>query len=279
MFVWRLYPSSIDGTRTAPLRGVQRGQIVSIKELRKPAPRVPIAIGSMEWRDLVYVHWNVDAHTLRPLVPGNLALDLLPDGRAVVSLVAFCAVAARPRGLPRVAGIDFAEVNLRTYVRARGHGRGVYFFSLDAASRVTALGARHALGLPYRHTRVEHFASNGVIGFHARRGIAGASLSLRIEPRLTLGHERGFEQFVHERYAAYWPNKGALRCLSVRHAPLAVVRAQVVELHETLTQALGIDVHRSVPTAYFVEHAAVSIFVPERVAPQHGARDACLAAS
>lgn len=231
----------------------------------------------MDWRDLIFVHWNVDPDAVRRLVPRGLALDLLPDGRAIVSLVAFRTEAARLRPLPRFIGLDFAQVNVRTYVRA-GQTSGVYFFSLDATSRAFAIGGR-LFGLPYGYARLEHSAVDGVIGFHGRRATNGPSLALRVEPRLSLGHERGFEAFVHERYTMFWPARGGLRAQTVKHAPLSPVRAHIAALEETLTRAAGLDVHRSVPTAYYVEHADVSIYAPEQVLPLFGPSDACLAAS
>lgn len=237
------------------------------------SPRVPVPIAAQTWRDLIYVHWNVDAADVRAHVPRELVLDTLPDGRAVISLVAFCTEDARPQLFPRPLGIDFSEVNVRTYVRAPGHGRGVYFLSLDAGSRaMTALG-RALLGLPYYLARLEHRRVGDAIGFRGHRRTASVParrLSLLVEPRRELGHEPDFERFVHERYTAYWPSRRGMRCIALRHEPLPVVRAHVCELDETLTHAAGIDVKRSVPSAYYVEHVDVAFFAPEHVAtPTH----------
>ena len=93
-------------------------------------------------------------------------------------------------------------------------------------------------------------------------------MSVLIEPRTDLGHEPQFEDFVHQRFAMYWPGVRGLRCVQVRHERLRVVRAHIAELDETLTRAAGLDVRRSVPTAYYVEHVDVSLYAPELVAPR-----------
>src|SRR4051794_21833802 len=107
-----------------------------------------LAAGYQNWRDLLFVHWPVAASELRQLVPRTLELDTY-DGTTYVSLVPFRVEAARPVGAPLHVGLQFLEVNVRTYVRSQSGHPGVYFFSLDATSLLAVLGARVGLGLPY----------------------------------------------------------------------------------------------------------------------------------
>ena len=91
----------------------------------------------MTWRSLLFVHWRVPVEQLRPLVPPDLEIDRFDDS-AWVGLVPFTMTGVRPwwvPGLLNVRGITrFHECNVRTYVTLGGKP-GVWFFSLDAASR------------------------------------------------------------------------------------------------------------------------------------------------
>jgi hypothetical protein len=98
-----------------------------------PLSRRPWAVG-MSWRDLLFAHWPLPPAALRPLVPAALGLDTL-DGDAWVGIVPFRMAGFALRGRVSPPGTsDFLELNVRTYVTFRGRP-GVYFFSLDAASR------------------------------------------------------------------------------------------------------------------------------------------------
>jgi hypothetical protein len=60
--------------------------------------------GYQKWRDLLFVHWEVPAAALRPLLPASLTVDT-HEGRAYVGVVAFTMHDVRPsRHLPPIAG-------------------------------------------------------------------------------------------------------------------------------------------------------------------------------
>lgn len=107
----------------------------------------------MTWRDLLFAHWPVPSEALRPHVPTGLEIDVF-DGTAWLGVVAFLMDEVRIRGVPALPGASsFPELNVRTYVRAGGRS-GVWFFSLDAASRLAVRGARLWFGLPYFKARM-----------------------------------------------------------------------------------------------------------------------------
>ena len=48
-------------------------------------------------------------------------------------------------------GLNFLEINVRTYVHLDGEGPGVFFLSLEASSWLAVKAARFGWGLPYFH--------------------------------------------------------------------------------------------------------------------------------
>ncbi len=117
-----------------------------------PLPRRPWVM-SQQWSRLLFLHWRLAPEAIRARVPSVLELDLF-DGAAWVSMTPFLITRARPRGFPSLPGLSaFPELNCRTYVRLNGRP-GVYFFSLDAGSRIAVEGARRFYHLPYFNARM-----------------------------------------------------------------------------------------------------------------------------
>jgi uncharacterized protein YqjF (DUF2071 family) len=74
-----------------------------------------------------------------------------------------------PRGIPALGRFSrFPEINVRTYVRREG-SPGIYFLSLDAASRPTVEGARRVFHLPYFHARMSSTMDAGNVAYRSRR--------------------------------------------------------------------------------------------------------------
>ncbi len=122
----------------------------------------------MRWVDLLFAHWPVPAETLRPLVPPGLELDAFEE-QAWLGIVPFRMEDVAPRFLPSPPGPGaFPELNVRTYVR-RGGRAGVWFLSLDAASRVAVEGARVAFHLPYFRARMSSVTQDGWIDYRSER--------------------------------------------------------------------------------------------------------------
>lgn len=93
-----------------------------------------------EWKDVVFLHWPVESSWLSRFVPAELEIDLY-DNRAWIGIVLFRAKATRLRLLPPVPSTrSYLELNVRTYVKYKNK-QGVYFFSLDADSRLAVIAA------------------------------------------------------------------------------------------------------------------------------------------
>src|SRR5690349_15164289 len=99
-----------------------------------PLPAEPW-IMAQRWSDLLFAHWPMPVDDVRALVPPSPPLDIY-DGSAWISVASFYLSHLRPRYLPAVPWVSaFPELNVRTYVSLGGKP-GVYFFSLDAGSRL-----------------------------------------------------------------------------------------------------------------------------------------------
>ena len=91
---------------------------------------------------------------LRQRVPDELEIEE-HDGSAWVGIQFFRVRALRARGALPVPGISaFLQLNVRTYVRGPDGLPGVWFFSIDASSRLAALGVRRIYHVPAFHARM-----------------------------------------------------------------------------------------------------------------------------
>src|SRR5258708_22085196 len=95
-----------------------------------------------EWRDLAMLNYEVDASLLERYVPPGTDLDSF-ERKTCVSLVGFCFSRTRLWGKIAVPlHTEFAEVNLRFYVRRReGSGEG-FVLSPRLCRKERSLGRR-----------------------------------------------------------------------------------------------------------------------------------------
>ena len=106
------------------------------------------------WEHTFWAHWSVPAGELRSRVPGELEIEE-HDGSAWLGIMVFRVRALRARGALPLPGISsFLQLNVRTYVRGPDGLPGVWFFSIDASSRLAALGLRRVYHVPAFHARM-----------------------------------------------------------------------------------------------------------------------------
>ena len=105
-----------------------------------------------EWRDLLLLNYEVEPELLRRYVPRGTELDCF-QGKTYVSLVGFRFLATRLRGKLAIPfHTDFAEINLRFYVRREMQGeirRGVVFIAEIVPRLAIAATARLLYGENY----------------------------------------------------------------------------------------------------------------------------------
>lgn len=226
-------------------------------------------VGRQRWERLLFLHWPVDAEALRRVVPGSLDIDTY-QGVAYVGLVPLVMRAIRPARVPEALGLNFLETNLRTYVHIQGRDPAVYFFSLDASSRIAVEIARKQSGLPYYHARMRLVQQGAeTVTALRRHGPDGPTFVARYRIGEPLGPSRPgtLEHFLLERYLLHVERGGTLWTMQVHHQPYPAQRADVLELREGLCAAAGLPpVPGLPPLAHYAPGVDVEIFGPWRAA-------------
>jgi uncharacterized protein len=209
-------------------------------------------IGYQRWHSLLFLHFEVSADLLQPLLPDRLSVDTF-EGKAYVSLTPFTVVGARLALLPRLPGLStFHELNARTYVRLEDHDPGVWFFSLDTTNPLAAVIARLAVRLPYFYARVERNCAGTRHRYRCKRHTMGLShpatfvASWETSTQVACAKSGSLEHFLTERYTLFSRAfKRKLWLGRVRHPkwPLQSVRnlrlLQSIDLGDGLPRLAG----------------------------------------
>ncbi|MFL5883534.1 MAG: YqjF family protein [Thermoleophilaceae bacterium] len=211
-----------------------------------PMPRRPWVM-AQTWVDLLFAHWSVEPAAVEDVVPSQLPLDTF-DGRAWVGVTPF---AVRNLRLALTFPVPFLsafpEINVRTYVTVDGKP-GIYFFSLDAGSRLAVAAARRMYRVPYFRARMQiergadgvDYASERVeeevapeAAFRGRYRPAGETFEARAG---TLEH------FLTERYCLYTLD-GRARVLrgDIHHPPWQLQPAEAEIDANTMGVEAGLD--------------------------------------
>jgi uncharacterized protein YqjF (DUF2071 family) len=210
---------------------------------------------TMRWHDLLFLHWPLAPDVIRPMIPEGLELDTF-EGSAWIGIVAFRTTGMRRRYFPRLAALAFPEVNVRTYVWSPGRS-GVWFFSVDAGSRVAVRAAQLSYGLPYYDARIAFQSEGGAVRCRATRlGKAGAGAELNVSYKPTGAVYRSapetLERWLTDRYCLYSVDRhGQLGYMEIHHAPWPLQHAEAEVAVNTMTEALAIKLPRTPPLAHF----------------------------
>ena len=224
-------------------------------------------IGYQDWRDLLFLHWRVPAAELAGLVHPRLSIDEF-EGSAWVSMTPFTLRKGRFRGLPPLP--DFHELNFRTYVTHPRHGPGIWFFSLDAASRFAVEPARRLYHLPYFHARMSLRRRADWIGVESARTATAERpfvFSGRYRPGgpVFAAAPDSLEQFLAERYCLYaLDGRGRLVRAEIHHAAWPLQAAEL-ELGLNTMAPEGVRLPDEAPLAHFVAERDVLAWPLRRV--------------
>jgi uncharacterized protein YqjF (DUF2071 family) len=231
-----------------------------------PLPSKPWIMKQV-WHDLLFAHWPIPAAEMRRQVPLRLELDLF-EGSAWVAVVPFHMSGIRGRGLPRVPACHaFPELNVRTYVSYRGVP-GVYFFSLDAGSRLAAWAARKTYSLPYFWARMQTKCDDQQIAYQSSRVEANADLQGNYRPvgPVELRTPGSLEYFLTERYCLYTVSPfGLVSRAVIHHLPWSLQDAEAEIQRNTMAAAAGIALPQTRPLLHFSKRLEVLVWWPEQV--------------
>ena len=221
------------------------------------------------WRHLGFLHWPIASAAIAPLLPPGLEVDTF-DGVGYLGVVPFTIPLSRTPRLGLPVAPAFHELNLRTYVHRDGRDPGVWFFSLDATSRLAVAGARLGYHLPYFHAGISMELSEGPsISYSSHRLGSGqtAEFSARYGPTgpavpAVVG---SLEFFLAERYLLYAWNGRTLSSARVRHAPYPLQPAAAFDVRQSLTGPAGLPlIDTPPPLVHYTREVDVRIEHPRR---------------
>ena len=217
------------------------------------------------WNDLLFAHWPVAAESLRSLVPPVLLLDTF-DGKCWVAVTPFHMSGVRGRGLPTIPGAwRFPELNVRTYVTYDGTP-GVFFFSLDAASRLAVWGARMTYHLPYFFAQMKVREENSRFRYESIRN-PGTVFRVTYSPvgPVQLRKPETIERWLTERYCLYAVVRGSVYRAEIHHEQWPLQDAEADISANTMARAAGIELPNVTPLLHFSKRLEVLIWPLKKV--------------
>lgn len=213
------------------------------------------------WHDLLFAHWPIPVPAMRRLVPAALALDTW-GGACWVGVVPFWMSGVRVRGCPPVPGTSrFPELNVRTYV-SYGGKPGVFFFSLDAASRLAVWAARRFYHLPYFHARMRAENKAEEVSYHSLRLGSGVEFHGTYGPIAPIERREvgSLEHWLSERYCLYTVHAGQVYRGEIHHEPWPLQNAQAEIDVNSVATAAGLVLPEVEPLLHFARRLDVLIW-------------------
>jgi uncharacterized protein YqjF (DUF2071 family) len=213
------------------------------------------SVARQRWLFMTFLHWAYEPATVQALLPPDLEVDT-HDGSAWVGLTPFLMGDFRPPFLPALPFVStFPETNLRTYVRGPDGKDGLWFLTLEASNLATVLGARIGYGVPY-HWADMACERGDRVRYRSRRRPARASAvghDIAVVPgrALSEGELSAFDHFLTGRWRSYTRIFGRLFSVPVAHEPWPLWTAEVGDLHESLTEACGLQRPAAEPVVHY----------------------------
>jgi uncharacterized protein YqjF (DUF2071 family) len=207
-----------------------------------PLPDTPWIL-SQSWHHLLFAHWPVSPEVLRPLIPHGLELDTY-EGQAWLGVVPFDIQDFKLRGVVSLPFMSaFPELNVRTYVKT-GDKPGVWFFSLDAASKLAVEGARTLYHLPYFNAQMSIRVEGEAIIYSSRRTHRNArpavfQASYRPTGPVYRAQPGALDHWLTERYCLYAADeRGQLFRGEIHHPPWPLQPAEADITMNTMAEGI-----------------------------------------
>jgi hypothetical protein len=227
------------------------------------------------WSHLAMLNYEVDPEILTPFVPQGTELDTF-EGKHFVSMVGFLYRGTRVLGLSVPGHRDFAEVNLRYYIRYRsveGWRRGVAFIKEIVPLRAVALVARklydeNFVMRPMRHTIEANSIDSSLptrVEYSWKDGHAWHGLQLTTTGTSAIPDSGSEAEFITEHYWGYTARRdGSTSEYQVEHPPWRVLPALSADFECDVAAVYGrqfIDSLSEKPcSAFLAEGSAVAVY-------------------
>jgi uncharacterized protein YqjF (DUF2071 family) len=223
---------------------------------------------TMSWLDLLFMHWRVPARVVAALLPPGLELDTY-DGSAWIGVVPFRMTNIGLRGIGSPPWVSaFAELNVRTYVKHGGKS-GVWFLSLDAASRLAVETARALFHLPYFYAsiRFEEGADGWIDYASTRKDGRGKPGTYRARYRpagdVAFARPGTLDDWLTERYCFYAVDgRGRLFRTDVHHRQWPLQAAECEVESNGMAMAGGVALPEGAPVLHFARELDVVSWWP-----------------
>lgn len=236
-------------------RNLNNDEILQHRDHRPfPLPDGPWIMKQV-WNDLLFAHWPVRESDILPYIPEGLDLQKW-GGSPWISVSPFLMDPLRVRGMPPLPFVHrFLEMNIRTYVECGGKP-GIFFFDLDASSRLAVTGARTIAHLPYRYAEMSYHKEGEAIRYTSKRklndGLEAEFQGLYKPANQMIFHAKPgtLLHWLTERYCLYAVSSGKqLYTGDIHHLPWPLQEAELEIGINTFTSALGL-IHDPVPSLF-----------------------------
>lgn len=221
------------------------------------------------WDELTFLHWRYPAEEVQRLLPPGLEVETC-EGSAWVGLVPFRLRVGLPgtRSVPWLS--EFAETNVRTYVRSADGRRGIWFFSLDAARLGAVVVARATYRIPYFWSRMRLTHVGDTITYECRRrwpGPRGARSEAVIEVGAPFATDElgDLDHFLTARWALFSTPATGLHHAQASHDPWPLHRARAVHVRDQLIEAAGFAPPEGAPLVHHSPSVDVRIGLPHKL--------------
>jgi hypothetical protein len=223
------------------------------------------------WSELLFAHWSVDPEVVAPHLPAGLTLDTR-EGKSWVGVVPFSMSHVALRCCPPIPMLSrFLELNVRTYVVQDGKP-GVWFFSLDAASRIAVRVARATFNLPYMDANMSstmdasHVIHYRSVRTHRGEPPAEFEASYRATGEAFCAQPGTLEHWLTARYCLYSADRqGHLYRGEIDHPPWMLSQASWNARQNTMGEPFGFDLIGQ-PHLLFARPVTVRAWMAEAIA-------------
>ena len=234
-----------------------------------PVCDLPVDRAAMvhHWDDLTFVHWRYDPSDVQRLLPDGLSVETF-DGTAWVGLVPFFLRVGLP-GVPSVRWLsEFAETNVRTYVRGPDGTRGIWFFSLDAARLGAVVTARATYRIPYFWSQMAIDHDGDVVRYRCERRWPGprratSDVAVRVGAPFAADELGELDHFLTARWALFSAPRSGLHHARAFHDPWPLHRATAVHVRDELVAAAGLPQPSGDPLLHWSPSVQVRIGWPQ----------------